>query len=117
MIDLKIRGADLRRCARCQLLHDRLGRRKSGGGDLGDLGDLGASGFPPIETVAGWGGDHYVVYRSGGQSCLRVDWRMDTAGALAQLETELRTWATGDPAVRVERPDDAVVRATRCGAA
>jgi hypothetical protein len=80
------------------------------------LGDPSASGFPPIETVAGWGGDHYVVYRSGSRRCLRVDWRMDTPEALAELDGALHTWAAPDPTVQLERPANDVLRATRCGA-
>jgi hypothetical protein len=67
-----------------------------------------------VAPIRGWGGDRYVIYRTGSATCLRADWRMDTAAALARQAVALRDWAAGDPAVRVSAPRAGVVRATRC---
>ena len=85
--------------------------------DLDDLelGDLGsASGFPPVETTPGWGGDRYVVWEADGQVCVRVDWVMDTPEALGTFRGVLSAWAARDAAVTVADPTPDVVRATRC---
>jgi hypothetical protein len=97
-------------------LMDRVGRGET---DLSDLlsGLTGGSGggFRPIDSPAGWGGDHYVVYRpAAGGVCLRVDWRMDTPDALGQLTTQLHQWADGDPRAQISQPAPDLVRATRC---
>lgn len=81
---------------------------------LGGNGEGAGGQFGPVKTVKGWGGDHYVVYRSATDGvCLRADWKMDTATDLSAMETALRTWSTTSKAT-VERPTDETVRATRC---
>ena len=87
-----------------------------GPGGLDGLGGTGStgSGFPPVATTDGWGGDHYVVWRSAGQVCLRVDWVMDTPEALATFRTTVDAWAARDAAVDVTAPTPESVRATRC---
>ncbi|MGH1489882.1 MAG: hypothetical protein ACRBK7_10895 [Acidimicrobiales bacterium] len=42
-----------------------------------------------IETVAGWAGDSYVVYRREGQTCLTASVRMDTQAAAQDLAAGL----------------------------
>jgi hypothetical protein len=89
-------------------------------GDL-DLGRLldelrgatnGAGGVP---TPDGWGGDHFVVYKTaGGGTCVRIDWRMDTAAQLGTLTADLNAWAEADGRAQITRPAGDVVRATRC---
>ena len=102
------------------MLDDLDGAGGTGGldglGGLGGLGGAGAtgSGFPPVATTEGWGGDHYVVWRSADQVCLRVDWVMDTPQALATFRTTVGDWATRDAAVVVSDPTPESVRATRC---
>lgn len=92
---------------------------REGGGGLGGAGgaDALASGFPPVATTAGWGGDRYVVWESAGQVCLRVDWVMDSPEALATFRTAVDAWAARDAAVVVAEPTPDSVRATRCAAA
>jgi hypothetical protein len=86
------------------------------GGILGGGGDPGAPGgqFGAIETVKGWGGDHYVVYRDATKgTCMKADWKMDTPADLASMEAALKTWSTTSGAV-IERPATDLVRMTRC---
>ncbi len=85
----------------------------SGGGTSG--GGLGSSSFGPVQTVKGWGGDHFVLWTSAAQgACVRVDWKMDTPAALATMTSELHTWASTDPKVTIDQPTPDAVQATRC---
>jgi hypothetical protein len=98
-----------------QILNGEIDPGQLGGTD--GLGGLlgGSSGFPPVETVPGWGGDHYVLYRpSSGTECMRVDWKMDQQSDIAAMLSALRTWASGDPAITVTQPSGDTARATRC---
>jgi len=88
---------------------DPLGGILGGGSDGAPGGQFGA-----VDTVKGWGGDHYVVYRDGAQgTCMRADWKMDTPAALTSMESALKTWSTTSGAT-VERPANDTVRMTRC---
>jgi hypothetical protein len=66
------------------------------------------------DEVKNWGGDHYVLYRSGSNLCVRTDWTMDSPQDLSTFTGQLNTWATKDHNVKIDHPSDSVVRATRC---
>jgi hypothetical protein len=57
----------------------------------------------------GWGGDHYVAFERDSSTCIRVDYRGDTTGDVAELLTALRQWIQDGPA------DTASVRAVDRG--
>lgn len=90
--------------------------REGGPGDLGGVGGTGSlgSGFPPVATTDGWGGDRYVVWETGDQVCLRVDWVMDSPESLATFRTTVGAWAARDASVVIADPTPESVRATRC---
>lgn len=46
----------------------------------------------------GWGGDQYVAFERGKSTCIRVDYRGDTKGDVAELRTALRQWIQDGPA-------------------
>lgn len=97
-----------------------------GSGGLGDLGGL--SGMfddptqlatldgllPKADQVKNWGGDHFVVYHSSGNLCVRIDWTMDSPKDLTTFSGQLQAWAAKDAAVKVESPTASSIRATRC---
>jgi hypothetical protein len=80
-----------------------------GGGEeeFGD-GSFGAIGWLlvlaeriPVEqalTAAdGWGGDSYVAFEKGDRSCVRIDYRGDSAADLTQMQSALRAWIAKAP--------------------
>lgn len=93
--------------------------REGGAGDLGGVGGTGSlgSGFPPVTTTDGWGGDRYVVWETADQVCLRVDWVMDSPESLATFRSTVGAWAARDASVVVADPTPESVRATRCAPA
>lgn len=85
------------------------------GGNTDDptkLNDLGAL-FGKADKVKNWGGDHYVMYKTGSELCVRVDWTMDSPGDTQNLRTQLNTWAQKDGRGKVESLGDKT-RMTRC---
>jgi len=44
-------------------------------------------------AAAGWGGDHYVAWKDGTRTCVRMDFVMDTPADTAELGTALSHWA------------------------
>lgn len=40
----------------------------------------------------GWGGDHYVAWKEGARTCVRMDFVMDTAADTAELTAALAGW-------------------------
>ncbi|MGH9157172.1 MAG: hypothetical protein ACRD1K_15335 [Acidimicrobiales bacterium] len=50
------------------------------------------------ESARGWGGDHYVAWRDGGRTCVRMAFVMDSARDTAELEAALADWAAERPA-------------------
>jgi hypothetical protein len=61
----------------------------------------------------GWGGDWYVAWHDGDETCLRADFAMDTANDRDELERALGDWADGQDNATVETHDD-LVRLTSC---
>lgn len=45
------------------------------------------------EAADGWGGDHYVAWKDGDRTCVRMDFVMDTPADTAQLTAALADWA------------------------
>jgi hypothetical protein len=73
-----------------------------------DDGPFGAVGWLlllaeriPVEralTAAdGWGGDAYVAYEKGDKSCVRIDYRGDTAEDVSQMQGALGAWVAKAP--------------------
>jgi hypothetical protein len=84
---------------------------------LGDLGNGGGgSGLGVVDTVEGWGGDHYTLATSETNGvCVRITWKMDSAAALVAMKAALDKWAAADPGKPyIETPADDVVQAFRC---
>ncbi len=52
-------------------------------------------------TAAGWGGDRYVAWTQGEQTCIRVAYVMDTAADLQELRSGLTQWASRQKAASV----------------
>jgi hypothetical protein len=50
----------------------------------------------------GWGGDRYVAWRNGNQTCVRATVLMDTPEHTAELSQALTQWATANPGAVVE---------------
>ena len=46
-----------------------------------------------FEAADGWGGDQYVVWQNGDNSCIRFDMVMDSPRDQRELNAGLRTWA------------------------
>jgi hypothetical protein len=46
-----------------------------------------------FEAADGWGGDQYVAWRNGDQSCVRFDMVMDSPKDQRELNTAVRGWA------------------------
>lgn len=50
------------------------------------------------DAAQGWGGDHYVAWRDGARTCVRMRFVMDTPRDTDELEAALATWAAQRPA-------------------
>lgn len=46
-----------------------------------------------LDAADGWGGDHYVAWKDGDRTCVRMDFVMDTPGDTQELTTALAAWA------------------------
>lgn len=70
--------------------------------DEGVLGELGLllmlaeelDGTTAARASAGWGGDWYVAWRQGDQSCVRTEIVMDSASQSSELSQALAQWAS-----------------------
>jgi hypothetical protein len=65
-------------------------------------------------AVAGWGGDWSVLYQSGNQRCMRIDYVGDTPNDLQQLGQAFQQWASAGSGRVVQTPDPSTVRVTSC---
>lgn len=63
-------------------------------------------------AAEGWGGDRYVVWRSGGRVCVRFNIVTDTARDMTELVSALRSWAAANPGATVRGSDPVAV--TNC---
>jgi hypothetical protein len=64
------------------------------------------------EAGAGWGGDHYVAWRNGDQTCVRATITMDGLEDGLELTEALASWASRFQGGKVE--GDGPVTVTRC---
>ena len=46
-----------------------------------------------LDAADGWGGDHYVAWKDGDRSCVRMDFVMDSPDDTEELTTALAAWA------------------------
>jgi hypothetical protein len=60
----------------------------------------------------GWGGDRYVAWQNGGQTCVRLAVDMDNADENAELAEALADWAAERPGATVEGAGPFTI--TRC---
>lgn len=49
------------------------------------------------DAADGWGGDHYVAWKDGTRTCVRMDFVMDTPADTSELTAALAVWAAGRP--------------------
>ena len=86
--------------------------------DDGVLGELVVRQWLGQQAAAGWGGDAYVVYSAGGQTCLRVDLAADTPTDLIEMENAISGWVSDDIEDRsvetISTADGNAIRATGC---
>jgi hypothetical protein len=61
-----------------------------------------------VEAAQGWGGDWYVAWHDGDETCVRATFVMDTAEDLRQLASGLDDWAAAQDDAEVDRADDSV---------
>lgn len=77
--------------------------------EVTDEGDFGAASLylvlasridrrQALDAAFGWGGDSYVSYRTGDQSCMDLAVRGDELGETDQLAAALNAWAGAGPA-------------------
>jgi hypothetical protein len=112
-------------------IRDVLGWQRAGAGTWGELQTrelLSQAGGNAGAAAAGWGGDRYELWRSGGKSVLVMRWRWDTPGDETEFAAALRAWAKRElhePHAVVERggavtlvltDDDRILRRVAAGA-
>lgn len=62
----------------------------------------------------GWGGDWYVAWRDGSQTCVRIDLAADTANELVQYESALNRWVDAGSSRQLDSPSADLLRLTAC---
>ena len=86
--------------------------------DEGRLGELVVRFWLGQVAATGWGGDHYVAWAAGQQSCIRVDLAGDTPTDLDELVAAGERWVDVDPGARTVSEQVSggvsVVRLTGC---
>jgi hypothetical protein len=65
-------------------------------------------------AASGWGGDHYVVWQTGGDYCLRVDFAADTPDDLKEMKNALGDVAQERSNAQVDTSQPDRVRYTSC---
>jgi hypothetical protein len=65
-------------------------------------------------AVTGWGGDWSVLYQSGNQKCMRIDYVADTPGDLQQLTQAFQQWASAGAGRTVQPQPNGPLRVTSC---
>jgi hypothetical protein len=84
-------------------------------GELGLLLVLNSSGVSGRAAAAGWGGDRYVAWRDGDDTCVRVTLVMDADADTAELRSALRRLQRAREGLRVTGPTAGPVTFTSCG--
>jgi hypothetical protein len=64
------------------------------------------------QAGAGWGGDHFVAWRNGDQTCVRATFKMDSLDDDLELTEALASWKVKFPGGKVE--GDGPVTVSRC---
>lgn len=68
-----------------------------------------------LRATDGWAGDAFVAYRTRTRTCLRVDYRADSAGHLQTMRAALSAWVKAVPATRASvRPSGRGLRFESC---
>ncbi len=84
----------------------------------GRLGELMLQLWLDENAATGWGGDRYVVWDNGAQTCLTVDLAADTPTDLLEMETSAAQWQAALPDLRtvttISTADRTLVRAVGC---
>jgi hypothetical protein len=84
-------------------------------GELGLLLVLNASGVSGRDAAAGWGGDRYVAWRDGDDTCVRVRIAMDTPQDTAELRAALARLRAARKGLTVSGPAAGPLVFTSCG--
>ncbi len=66
------------------------------------------------DAATGWGGDWYVAWNRGDETCVRVDFASDSSRDREELDEALDVWADDQSDAEVERNGD-LTRLTSCG--
>ena len=66
------------------------------------------------EATVGWGGDQYVAWNEGDETCVRVTFEGDTGADTAEMAEGLAAWAEGRDGADVSAAGDQVIL-TSCG--
>ena len=81
-------------------------------------GALFADAFGPFEGLDladGWGGDRYVAWRNGDETCVRIHVAGDSAAVLDDYAFAIEEWVTLASGREVFYPTADLVRLTACG--
>jgi hypothetical protein len=108
-----------------------LGWHRATAGTWGELQTrelLARAGGNSREAAAGWGGDRYELWESGGDDVLIMRWRWDTPRDETEFAAALREWAQselhgahavvrrGGAVTLIVAPDDRILRRVAAGA-
>lgn len=79
------------------------------------LTDGGVDQQRAARAAVGWGGDQYVAWRDGDETCLRVSFEGDTATDTAEIADALDEWAAGVDGAELTTNGDDQPTLTSCG--
>lgn len=68
-----------------------------------------------LDLADGWGGDWFVAWRNGDDTCVRVDVAADSADELSEYESALLQWADAGSGRELTSPEPDLLRLTSCG--
>ena len=78
---------------------------------LSDVPGLSAT----LGRADGWGGDWYVAWRDGDETCVRIDVETDDLNAFATYESALEQWSDQAGGRELTEPTEGLLRLTSCG--
>ena len=79
------------------------------------LTDGGVDQQVAARAAVGWGGDQYVAWRDGDETCLRVSFEGDTGDDTTEIADALDEWAAGRDGAEVTTNADDQPTLTSCG--
>ena len=79
------------------------------------LTDGGVDEQEAARAAVGWGGDQYVAWRDGEETCLRVSFEGDTDADTDEIAAALDAWAEGHDGAEVAANSDGLPTLTACG--